>query len=129
MRKIILGALAALCLAGQAQASYIRQAGPPTDPTINVATPTVGQTVTVAQTTGTQIIDPAGALATLTLTLPICSAAYNGQMVRIGSTQVVTALTMTAAGGSISSALSSLAVGSTPAYICYGANTTWYPVA
>lgn len=89
-------------------------------------TPTTGQTVTIASGTQTAIINPAGTLATLTVTLPTCDAAYDGSLVRYSSEQVITALTVNATSGSVSGAPASLAIGAGNGYICRGTNTTWY---
>lgn len=89
-------------------------------------TPTTGQTVTIASGTQTAIINPAGTLAALTVTLPACNSGYDGSLVRYASEQVITALTVNASSGSVSGAPTSLAVGAGNAYICRGSNTTWY---
>ncbi|WP_070106502.1 glycosyl hydrolase family 28-related protein [Burkholderia plantarii] len=88
--------------------------------------PASGATVTIASGTQTALIDPAGTLAALTITLPACSTAYDGSLVRLTSTKAVTTLTLTAATGSVSPAATSLAAGAGHAYLCRGANTTWY---
>ena len=67
--------------------------------TKTISVPTVGQTVTIANQDGDirLIINPAGTLATLTVTMP--SAPRDGQVVEICSSKIVTLLTMT--GGTI----------------------------
>lgn len=62
--------------------------------TLQYATPTAGQTVTIT-TADTLIMEPAGTLATLTVAFP---AASDGKKVTIASTQIVTTLTLTANG-------------------------------
>lgn len=89
-------------------------------------TPTTGQTVTIASGTQTAIINPAGTLAALTITLPACNSGYDGSLVRYTSEQVITALTVNASSGSVSGAPTNLAIGAGNGYICRGSNTTWY---
>lgn len=62
--------------------------------TLQYATPTAGQTVTIT-TADTLIMEPAGTLATLTVAFP---AASDGKQVTIASTQIITTLTLTANG-------------------------------
>lgn len=78
-------------------------------PQVQYATPTVGQTVTV-NSNGSVVLhlNPAGTLATLTIAFP--ASPQDGDRVQIGSTQIVTTLTMSV--GTIVGALASLAVGS-----------------
>jgi hypothetical protein len=61
--------------------------------------PLTGATTTVAATTRQVIIDPAGTIATHTLTLPAASALVDGQKLGFCTTQIVTALTVTAGSG------------------------------
>lgn len=89
-------------------------------------TPTTGQTVTLATGTETTIIAPAGTLATLTVTLPGCTAGYDGSIARFSSTQSVTALTVNATSGTVVDAPTTLAIGGGAGYLCRGANTSWY---
>lgn len=70
--------------------------------------PTAGGTVTIPAFDGPiqhVLLEPAGTLATLTITLP---AAADGQTVVIGSSQIVTVLTLTSAAGSILGAITAL---------------------
>lgn len=88
--------------------------------------PTTGQTVTLASGTETAIIDPAGTLAALTVTLPGCTSGYDGSIARFSSTQIVTVLTVNATSGSVADAPTTIGVGGGNGYICRGSNTTWY---
>lgn len=63
------------------------------------AVATAGQSITVAATTGKMVLDPAGTLATLTLVLPAATALRDGQVLEIGSSQTITALTITPGSG------------------------------
>ncbi len=98
------------------------------DTSITLVSPTAGQTVTISQTTGTEIIAPAGLLLALTISLPTCSPTYNGQFVRFSTTQAITNLTLNASGGSVVNPLTSLLLGGFGIYTCYGATSTWYRV-
>lgn len=97
-------------------------------PKVQYATPTTGQTVTVANTEADvrMIINPAGTLLALTVAMP--STPYNGQKVEMASTQVVTTLTMTS-GGTILGGLTSLAVNSFGTWTYYSPNTAWYRIS
>lgn len=88
--------------------------------------PTTGGTVTMAASTQVQIIDPAGTLATLTVQLPPCTLALDGLEVQFKSTKTITALTVTAASGSVAAPPTTLAIGDMQRMHCLGSNTTWY---
>ena len=94
-------------------------------PKVQYATPTTGQTVTVAAVEADVrvIINPAGTLLALTVTMP--TAPFTGQKVELCSTQAVTTLTMTAAG-TIVGGLTSFAVNSFGTWTYYSPNTAWY---
>lgn len=86
---------------------------------------TTGFTYTFAAGTQVLVINPAGTLATGTITMPASPA--DGMTVRFSSSQIITALTVSAnTGQSIVSAVITLAVGGGAAYIYRLANTTWY---
>lgn len=59
--------------------------------------PLTGATLTATQHLGAFIIDPAGAIATLTVVAP--TLAIDGQVFEISTTQTITALTITPAFG------------------------------
>lgn len=91
--------------------------------------PTTGFSITIAAGLQTLILDPAGTLATGTITLPAKPA--DGQQIRITSTQMITALTVAAnAGQSIKNAPTTFNTSLTGAqgyeYMYVIANTTWY---
>lgn len=93
------------------------------DTTYNIDTPSAGGTVTIPDSTYTEIIDPAGTIATLTIVLP--AAPINGQIVRIKFTQVVTALTLSPnSGQSIKGAQVAAALGGL--IDCQFGGSTWY---
>jgi hypothetical protein len=70
-------------------------------------------------------IDPAGTLATGTVTLP--AAPSDAQRVRFSTTQTITTLTVSAGGAqTVMNAPTTLAAGAGIGYIYDAANTTWY---
>lgn len=74
---------------------------------------------------GKTILNPAGTLATGTITMP--ATPFDGMMVRVSTTQTITSLTVSAnTGQSISNAVTTLAAGGRLGYIYRAANATWY---
>lgn len=96
-------------------------------PKVQYATPTTGQTVTIANAEDDirVIINPAGALPALTVAMP--NAPFTGQKVELCSTQAITTLTMS--GGTIAGGLTSFAVNSFGTWTYYSPNTTWYRIS
>ncbi|WP_202755939.1 glycosyl hydrolase family 28-related protein [Burkholderia cenocepacia] len=90
--------------------------------------PANGATVTIASGTQTALIDPAAALAALTVMLPSCNAAYDGSIARFSTTRPVATLTLRATSGNVAASPMSLAAGAGHGYLCRGVNTTWYPL-
>jgi hypothetical protein len=89
--------------------------------------PVTAGTVTFATTQRLAILVPAGTLAALTVQLPACAAANDGDERSFLTTQTVTALTVSAASGSVGSgAATSVAAGGGHVYHCLGSATTWY---
>ncbi len=79
--------------------------------------PTNGTTVTVAATTGTLVLNPAGTLTTLGIALPAASTLIDGQQLAITSSQTLTAATWTAGtGNTISQTPTALTVSTTGSY-------------
>lgn len=88
-------------------------------------TPATGFTITLGNTTWHTILDPAGTLATGTLTMP--AAPVDGQVVNVRSSQIITSLTVAAnSGQSIKGNPSSFAVGGILECMYHLSNTTWY---
>jgi len=88
-------------------------------------TPTTGFAITIANTAGRSILDPAGTLAAGTITMP--AAPKDGQLCRIASTQAVTALTHSPnTGQTLKGALTTIAANGFAEYTYRSANTTWY---
>lgn len=95
--------------------------------------PVTTASITVLPTTRRLIIDPAGTIAALTVVFPAATLLVDNQTVGLCSTQVVTALTMTAGSGTtLLNAPTALAIPpATGAGTCYEwtyrlANTSWY---
>lgn len=86
-----------------------------------IFTPTTGQTVTLAGA-NRNIINPAGTIAALTLTLP--SSPANNDEVTMKFTQAVTAITWTA--GTVVGGSSGAAAGATITLTYDSATTSWY---
>ena len=89
--------------------------------------PVTGGTVTILPTDSvtTVIIEPAGALATLTIAFP---TGQEGAIINVVSTQILTAITQTTATGTIFSALTTLALGGTASYVWNTSQTKWYKI-
>lgn len=106
----------------------ISHLGQEIDKSYTYSTPTTGTTVTMASGSETAIIDPAGTLAALTVTLPACTSAYDGSLARFMSSQAITALTVNATSGTVSNAPTTLAAGAGYKFLCRGSGTKWYPI-
>jgi hypothetical protein len=78
---------------GSATSPYVITPGA----TVNVV-PTNGQNIAVAVGTRTESLAPAGTIATLTLTLPATTTAFDSEVV-VFTTATITALTVAADGG------------------------------
>ena len=76
---------------------------------------------------GTQVlvINPAGTLATGTITMP--AAPSDGMTITVESTQQVTALTMSGNGGTVVGAAVQLIPNQPLSWVYRTSNTTWYP--
>ena len=97
------------------------------DNAIVKVTPTSGTTVTVAQTTHTELLAPAGTLAALTLAFPACNSTYAGQEFRVSSTYAITTLTISiSTGGNAGDWPASLTSGQGFAAICNPSDNGWY---
>lgn len=87
--------------------------------------PTTGFSITISAGKRSLTLDPAGTLATGTITMP--AAPVDGQKVAVSTTQTITALTTSAnAGQSIKNAPTTLAAGAGFQYQYRASNTTWY---
>ena len=97
------------------------------DETYVVTTPSSGGTVTYATNQDEALINPSATLATLTVTLPACSASFPGLTVGFGVTHTISALTVGAASGTVAGFPSTLTAGGIARFMCSGASDVWYP--
>ena len=90
-------------------------------PSLVAATPLTGFTITASRYVDqTHYLTPAGTLATGTFTLPTAANSRVGQLVRLWSTQIVTALTVNVSGGGtiLGTALTAAAANTPYAWQC-----------
>jgi len=90
-----------------------------------ITAPIAGATVIIAPTTTLQIVNPAGTLATLTVTLP-STGLFDGKIVTISFQQIISALTLN--GGTIVNPVTVTTAGQTIGYMYRTTGTTWYRV-
>lgn len=94
-------------------------------PSTQYVTPTTGQTVTANNSANLSVlIDPAGTL--LALTFAFNSSPTDGDLVRLGSSQAITTLTIS--GGTIIGTLTSMALGSFATFIYNASSNKWFRV-
>lgn len=87
--------------------------------------PATGFTITIADNISDLILNPAGTLATGTITMP--ATPIDGQKIRISSSQTQTALTLSPnSGQSIKNAPTALTAGIGVGYIYNLSSTTWF---
>lgn len=87
---------------------------------------TTAFTYTFAAGTTVLVMNPAGTLATGTITMPAAPA--DGMTITVESTQQVTALTMSGNGGTIVGSAIQLIPNQPLSWVYRLANTTWYPL-
>ena len=96
--------------------------------TIERVVPTTGFNNTIANTTTTYIVEPAGTLATGTIKMP--ASPVDEQIVRIASTQTITALTHNPnTGQTLKGALTTITINGNASWIYKTSTTTWYRVS
>lgn len=99
----------------------------------NLYTPGTGFNITVPTPTSEQqwmVIQPAGTLATGTVTLPLNTGVPDGTQVLITSTQTITAFTIALNGAaSIYGSVSTLTAGAAVCYRFYQATNSWYNIS
>lgn len=95
--------------------------------------PLTGASITLTGTTRRLVLEPAGTIATLTVVTPAAAALIDGQQLGICTTQIVTALTVTAGSGTtvLNAPTALLVPVATGAASCVNwiyrvANTSWY---
>lgn len=95
---------------------------------VEYATPLTGFNVTPANGTNTLVLDPAGTLATGTVTMPTAPA--NNQVLTVASTAIITALTVAPnTGQTVKGLATTLAANGFASWVYRAANSTWYRVA
>ena len=95
------------------------------DQSYSLQTPSTGFSITIGDGVGTLVLNPAGTLATGTITMP--ASPINGQEIRFSSSQIVTTLTVSAnAGQTISNAPATIVAGQGFAYIYNTSGTNWF---
>jgi len=98
------------------------------DKTYQIYAPATLATVTMSAGQSRAIINPAGTIAVLTVTLP--PSPVDGQVAGISFTQVVSALTVNAPGGAtVIAAPTSAAVDTTFRFLYNASSTTWFPAS
>lgn len=89
--------------------------------------PTTGGTVTLTQQRRQIVLlNPAGTLATLTVNLP--NTPNDGDIVRIGTAQTITLLTVGGGSNSVVGTLTTLLIGSYGAWIYNTSTTKWFRI-
>lgn len=107
--------------------NFVLKAGGLADRSYSLQTPITGFSITIPNNCGGLILNPAGTLATGTITMP--STPTDGLIVRISSTQTITALTLNAnAGQTIRVVPATLASGKGVAFQYTAGAATWYPL-
>ena len=87
---------------------------------------TTGFTYTFAAGTQVLVINPAGTLATGTITMP--ASPSDGMTITFSSTKIITALTVNAnTGQTINNAVTTLSAGQSVSYIYRLSSTAWFP--
>jgi hypothetical protein len=98
------------------------------DSSYSIQTPSTGFSITIGNTVGRLLLNPAGTLATGTITLP-ASPANDGQIARACTTQIITALTVSPSGGQTiaGTAPTTLTANGCITYLWNLSGTQWYP--
>jgi hypothetical protein len=98
---------------------------PQADQSYSYQTPVTGFSITIAAGVGTLVLNPAGTLATGTITMP--AAPIDGQFVLIKSTRAITALTLAANAGQVmgNGTPTTIAAGGSIQLIYMSAQTLW----
>lgn len=95
------------------------------DQSYSLQVPTTGFTITIGDNISGLLLNPAGTLATGTVTMP--ATPIDGQIVRIATSQTITALTISAnSGQTIATATTTLALGRGVQFIYQLSGTKWY---
>ena len=96
------------------------------DKTYQIYTPLTGATITMNAGQSRAIINPAGLIAALTITLP--SSPVDGQVTGFSFTQAVTVLTVNAPGGAtVVASPTSAAIDTSLRFLYQASSTSWFP--
>lgn len=94
--------------------------------TTDVHVPTTGFSITILDGTELLVLNPSGTLSTGTVTMP--PRPYDGYLIRISSTQIVTTLTLSGnSGQTVVDPITTIAVGGRTAYKYESASAKWWP--
>lgn len=94
---------------------------------ISYQSPLTGVTLTTVAGTSKLVLTPAGTIAALTVALPPAVGNTEGATFTIGSSQVVTALTVTAgAGNTLISSPTTIAANGSVTFVWRASNSSWY---
>jgi hypothetical protein len=94
------------------------------DTSVNYQTPLTGAALAMAASTGNHlVINPAGTLAALTVTLPV--APLDCQIAKITTTQTLTALTLGGSGVPVIGGITAMAAGTTATYRYIAGGLFW----
>lgn len=96
------------------------------DQSYSLQVPTTGFSITIADNISSLLLNPAGTLATGTVTLP--ATPINGQIIRIASSQIITTLTISPNSGQTmaNAFVTTLGAGSGKGFIYNLSGTTWF---
>lgn len=113
--------------AGQMEWATPKQVAQAVGARTTATTPLTGATITADSLGFNQFhyITPAGTIAALTLTLPPLAGAFDGQIVTIFSTQIITALTIAAGSGTTLGGTTLSAAAANTTYRFQLAGTVW----
>ncbi len=113
-------------IAGSFSGVNLATSGTLIDTSFVISVPVTLGTVVMGAGTQRLIINPAGTLAVLTVTLP--SSPVNGQLAAISFTQAITSLTINAPGGAtVVAPLTAAAIDTSIRFIYQASSTSWFP--
>lgn len=94
---------------------------------VSYASPLTGTTITTVAGTSKLVLTPAATIAALTVALPPAVGNVDGATFTIGSSQVVTALTVTAgAGNTLISSPAAMTANGSVTFVYRASNSSWY---
>ena len=95
----------------------------------SVSVPLTGGTVNIGQHIRSQVLNPAGTLATLSVNLPPAAGAFDRQRVSLSTTQQVTAMTLGCTGGNVATGFAqpfTMTAGAALTFVYQSSSTTWF---